>query len=521
MAVLSGVRASAYVGDLYNRIHLLESEIDFGFVAESRTSEARLWNAYLEPQLLTSVAEPGGEGVHHSPDVMAPRIVFPLEVWSSGVIATLAGADALINAKLSWFFGNGDAVELSVYGRRVMIWNSSPNWNEFVTEKLEWLTDVLSSQYGLEQRRQIRIGPRKEYEFSFLVDNRNRRVLENKIVGWGLRPYLVPCWEQVHESQEGYSAGTSTIILRTEARCFKSDGAVVLMNGQSFEIAKVGSVNTDSVVLDAELQRDWPPGTRVYPALEMIMEGTPEVSRITDTGSVGSVRFRSVHSVDLENLFTDEYDLFEYYKEFPVLKKRPSESSDPQTGFPRDMLLLESGSGLDFIDDLADFSKITQTHRWMLQEERDIIEFRALLYELRGKLKSLWVPTFRQDFLVVAPCGYGDSTLLVENSGFSGVAEGKEGRKHLRIETIGPNAEVFYREIVGVDYVDEDTERLHLDESIYGEFQPEEFLLISFMMNARLQTDRVEIAWHSTELMESEVTFKLVIPVLDYEGGEA
>lgn len=44
----------------------------------------------------------------------------------------------------------------------IPVWPIEPNWNEPVKETLEWLTDIMTSPTGAEQRRCLRKYPRKD-----------------------------------------------------------------------------------------------------------------------------------------------------------------------------------------------------------------------------------------------------------------------------------------------------------------------------------------------------------------------
>ena len=54
------------------------------------------------------------------------------------------------------------------------VWTIRPNWKGGILERLEWLTDVLASDTGVEQRRSVRPTPRRSFEIT-VNPTRNER----------------------------------------------------------------------------------------------------------------------------------------------------------------------------------------------------------------------------------------------------------------------------------------------------------------------------------------------------------
>lgn len=47
------------------------------------------------------------------------------------------------------------------------VWTISPDWSDGITETLEWLTGLLASPIGAEQRFGLRLTPRRSFEMTF------------------------------------------------------------------------------------------------------------------------------------------------------------------------------------------------------------------------------------------------------------------------------------------------------------------------------------------------------------------
>lgn len=86
--------------------------------------------------------------------------------------------------------------EMPDYRDFLPVFTINPNWQGGVLEKLSYLTNILESSTDAEQRRMMRIHPRRSFEASFLREKEGRSRLENFISGHGHEPFLVPLWHE-------------------------------------------------------------------------------------------------------------------------------------------------------------------------------------------------------------------------------------------------------------------------------------------------------------------------------------
>ena len=73
------------------------------------------------------------------------------------------------------------------------IWTFRPNWSGGVTERLEWLTDVLPSRVGAEQRRGLRLSPRRSLEFQLLLHGEERTFFDLMLQALGSSDFSRHC----------------------------------------------------------------------------------------------------------------------------------------------------------------------------------------------------------------------------------------------------------------------------------------------------------------------------------------
>jgi hypothetical protein len=78
------------------------------------------------------------------------------------------------------------------------VWSFEPNWSSTVTETLEWLTDVMTSPSGSEQRRTLRYLPRRFYEFTTMLVDAERRFFDNLLIRSGSARWYMPLWQDTN-----------------------------------------------------------------------------------------------------------------------------------------------------------------------------------------------------------------------------------------------------------------------------------------------------------------------------------
>lgn len=173
------------------------------------------------------------------------------------------------------------------------LWPFRPNWSGTVTETLAWLTDVMESRTGVEQRRSLRQTPRKQIEYTGLHQGRERAMLDNLLNGVGEHDWMLPIWWDQHFPERSLVAGENFIPCVT-ARFgqFRIGGWAVLMIGKfEYEVVQVAGFSATGIGLTAPLARPWSAGARIFPLQRSRLDGRPQFSRRSDATVLSSFRF--------------------------------------------------------------------------------------------------------------------------------------------------------------------------------------------------------------------------------------
>lgn len=499
---LDATRVPSYFEDFYHRVHLLPSRIDLGSLASEQSRTIEVWNARLAPNTLTSLSATGAEGmtlVGPGP----PPTVFAANESRLYTLAVTPNGPPAVNASFVFVFAF-DQARLLATGRRIVGWIFAPNWTQPVVERLEWLTDVLESHAGFEQRVRLRAGPRRSFEYRVLaVSDTERVMLENLLLAWQARVFGLPIWTDVALAASTIPSGTTTIAVPTTHRDFEVGGLVGLIRGLMSEFAEITEVLPASVTLKSPLEKTWLEGTKIVPVHAARVQNDLGLTYLTDAIGQATVRF------ELEDEWlvagaTESLD----YRGYPVLLTATDWTDDVQTEYTRKLNTIDYLTGRRAIDDLSGIATVRRAQRWLLHGRAAIAAFRAWLAARAGRLTAFWLPSHQADLKVISPIGAFDSAITVENRGYATNVPGAVGRRDILIVTSAGSR--YYRRITGATALTEATESLAIESALGVPLLPEEIRQVSFLRLVRLESDAVEIAHQTDDTAEVTLSLKSI-----------
>lgn len=489
--------------DFYHRLHVLPRAIDFGNLVGIQQQVLHIWNAWLFDRRVEGIALANGDSLSVGGDV-APFNIAPLE---SVVYTVNADSDgpAVVDAVLSIDLDRGELLAVQITGRRVIAWTWRAGWGNPVVERLEWRTDVIESYDGDEQRRALRLYPRRTIEFDILGQGGDRRRLESALWAWGSRTWCVPLWMDGTTLATPAQAGDTLIHCATTYREFQP-GAFVMLCGDAADAVDIGEVvgATDSTVaLLRPLIRSWPIGTRVYPARAGRLQVPPALDRFT--GDALSCRV----VVDLFDPQQWSAEVGATYRGLPVIELTPNWIRQPLASCERRTARFDGGVGLQYFDEEAAGASAEQTMMYSLPGRAMIDVWRRILHALKGRCSSVWVRTHASDMKIVATTVAASPVFVIESMGMARFLQAAVGRRDIRIEMA--DGTVLYRRITAFAELDAQSEQITVDAAPGIDVTPDGVRSVSFLTLARLNADAVELAWWTGDMVESSVTFKGVL----------
>lgn len=394
------------------------------------------------------------------------------------------------------------------------VWTIRPNWAQGILERLEWLTDVLTSDTGVEQRRSVRMSPRRSFEITVNPTRAIRTYLDLVTHRLGSETWLLPLWHDQAITTAAAAAAQRHIAFDNTFREHEIDGySILYYDTFSWEVVKVAAQDAAGITTTADLVKTWPKGTKVFPLRLAILQD-PNTAIKALTGTVGESTL-----LWLLNQANDYPEMaggaMLNYQGSPLLTLAPDRSTEITTEQTRIQDSQDSQTGLIFRTDSANRAFAVQSHGWQIKGREAHADFRSFLYTLRGRQRMVWLPTFNDDLIITDPVAIGATRANIEACGMSYVGGGGPipgratawtGSEVVNIASIqappGPGRE-----------------RLGLLTPTAGSYAPGASW--AFLQAARLDQDQVELHHHtdSDGTMECAAGFKTFFNVRDPSGS--
>lgn len=375
-------------------------------------------------------------------------------------------------------------------------WTIAPNWKSGIVERLEWLTDVLGASNGNEQRRALRLSPRRSFEIVFNPVGQERAFFELSLHRQGGSEWLVPLWHDKGRLSATADEGDSVIAFDNRWREHTAGGWAILVNRDAFnyEIVEIEASDDGGLTLAEPLTKTWRKGSAIYPL---------RVARLDGESTVGALSARVGETTLLfllsgENDYEAEIDTGLTYQGRAVIRNEPDRARTLDMNMVRKLYTRDGMFGRRYVADDAGRAFTSQVHNWLVRGREQHHINRKMLYALEGRRQSVWLPTFNDDVIVAREAGVNSMRLDIKKIGLEylgGIGSGRD--------------KILFRNqvvrIVGTEQpLADDEERLVLAEPLPSKLSPG--ASGSFLDAARMAQENVEITHHTDTDGTSEVT---------------
>ncbi len=264
----TGFLWESFVDQLYGRIWITPSSIDFGVLARESDYSVYVWNAYRSVSVdLLSITDVGVlDGI--TIDATLPETILPTGQVMYVLTAAPVGGIVIEGYKQFNFSGLPPiglrAETLSLEGLRAVVLNYMHNWEKNFDVQYGFQTLIAQTRKFYEQRSQINSQCRRSVSVSLLESSDRVYRLQNLLNSGRSAPWIVPLYsEPISLNMTGSLLGLTTLNtiedLTTYWNLIQYDWMVLLFNTETeeAEVVEVSSVGTNSIELVEGPKNDW------------------------------------------------------------------------------------------------------------------------------------------------------------------------------------------------------------------------------------------------------------------------
>lgn len=499
--------------DWFDQVHILPRlKIEFGNIITLIEEDYEIFNAYRnETVTLNAITN------NVAPGVDLPSVAPPMDVGALSSILDPAstgngagtGLGTLVMTRVQaqqnglpsfdadivfGFLAPANPVSLFLSGYRVVL---VPFHYEAPTEEvLGFLTDIIDSLGGKEQRIALRKNPRQGFRVSYYLEGNDRQRFQAMLFDWIDKSFGLPLWHEHVRLTAGVPIGTTVYPVSGADDCdFRVGGmAVVFQDNETFDVINVGAKTDTTITADD-------PSVNAYSAGAYLMPVRLAVIRKAVEG------VRELNNLEILNV---EYEVLDNDTGAPAASTVPGfwtiyntrvlfkncnfvESNSVSESFSKRVFVIDNSTGRITVSSSWDRGKRVHDKGFMLHSRVEILQFRKLLGALRGQQKAFYVPNFIEDLTPNAPLVMGVATMDITSIDYVRLVRNRLPMTIFEIHFTDGTS--LLRTILNSATISASTERLTLDDTWPANRALAEIERVEFYDLVRFATDKFSIIY--------------------------
>lgn len=507
-ASFDGAVEYSYFDDYYNRIWLIPAELDFGPITSDVSRSVLMWNSNSTAVTLDSF----DLGVDES--ISLSGLSLPLTIKSLGATEFLVNVsqdgDSEVQSTVTFEFTPEEVASIPVSGVRSKVWAFLPNWSNPVEVQFEYMTEIIESRSGYEQRIAARTEPRLSISFTSIVNDFNYRQFIRQMASWQNKPTLMPDFSHGVALSVAADNMTDTLVLDHIEDWMVEGRAVLIVRGAAsrteFLVRKIAEVIGDSIRLTSNIEGSWGIGTKVYPTYSGYLGSRISASQPGNRTSIVNVSFNADPGYEL---WADPGEIVPDYLGREMFMLRPDWSSALTPDFEASVEVVDYGRGRKAHSFSKPYNVRYHKANYVGIGRAATDEIVRFFKRNLGAQGEFFMPTFTEDLRLkmVSP----SATASMRFDGlfvYQDYVEDVVYRDLIIFYTDGTH-EAYHVDSIGTindDYGNDSI--INLTTPLLREVDPDEILQICWLPLWRFATDGLTVQWLTDETSQISLTMR-------------
>lgn len=473
----------------FDDFHVIPRLFSFGTLTIALSPAVEVFNAFrLTPKSWTSYDDKGVNGSSLETVPVFPFSVDPMAARVMVLDVTERG-DPAVDITLDFGFSgvSSTLVKIPLTIERFVVWGLEPEFP--YQEQLVFLSDIHPSQNGNEQRITLVQVPDQSWSYQFIIEEGlEAQQFQNLLFDFQSRYFAVPVRNEESKLTSAAVVGALTInVNATGFRDYRVGGHAIIFTSQTVnDVLEIASFTATTIVFTTALTNAYVFGTQVFPNAFCKIQSDVSGSFFT----VG-LRTKSIRFVNTDNDvdFTD-LSPFSTFNSKLLLDLDQSMLSGNIVTSKRQSLVTAQGAGLRFSEGLWDRNK--PIRRLIIRADglQAIRELRGLVYALKGRVTSFYVPSFTEDLTATSDLTIATNILDVTNVGYTEFVRQRLPINAIRVVFKDGSTPVL-KTVLSSSVTSSSVERLLVDSNWVATIPTASILRIEYLHKVRLASNIV------------------------------
>ncbi len=498
----------SYLQDFYNRIHFTPQQIDFGVISGDTQRSILVWNAYLVSTDLDVITPPAAANVDVFAGPALSHTFGPLATATYTFVAYQAGPSSFYSETV-FEFDNGDIHPIITSGDRSVITEIGPNWSVGVTERFEYLTEIVSvSRDGHEQRRALRATPRRSVSYNVNIWDDDRLKTDGILTKWRRRTQLVAL--SPYRCVLSVDTATGALVLPVDGvvPSWVQPGVYLKFAGRGVPegmTAVVDSTTPGTITLTSVTTQDLPAGALILWTMTGRLRDGTKVNRLTDRKQSVEFAFDGVPGVD--PVYTPAAAALTFRGRELFLKK-PNWSSAVEVEYQHPLEIVDFRRGIQTFYEPINFAAYTMKLSFSGRRESEILELTDFFRRQYGTLYEFYYPTWGPDIAPKFQLDLDAVNIRVEGFDLALAYQSQTTHQALLVQLRdGTMIPAAVEDVYTVSDGSGDDSVIQVVDAWGANYPVSSILKISWLMRCRLGSDTMEVRWLTDNAATTQLTF--------------